>query len=469
MLENLSPIWALAALVLVGMLLIWALIKRYRVAQPNEAFIITGRKGKGSADLSGQKVVTGGGAFVLPFIQQLSVLDMSSRRIPVEVKGAPSSQGIMLNVSGVAVVKIHNEDDSIRSAAQRFGNQQTEIDNFTTDELSGALRAIVGNMSVEEIIRDRERFSQQVLTSVTNSLTQQGLNLDTFTIQEVTDFGQGTYIADMGRASAAEIRRQAEIAEAEAHRQSEEKRIAAQTEVANYQRALDLRQAAILAETDRARAESSAAGPLEEAAREQEILAAREVVAERQATLTERELDSTVRRPADAQRYQAEQEAEARKIATVRNAEASRDEAKLRAEGELALRTAEANAVELEGKAMASSIQAKGLAEAEALAKHAESYKLFNSAATLDRILQALPEVARELAAPMSAIDNLTIVSTEGASALPKMVTNNLTQLTEMIKTTTGVDFNEFLKGMTNQGPDAPQSNAFGVTLEQDK
>lgn len=452
MIENLTPVWGIAALVLVAMLLIWALIKRYRVAQPNEAFIITGRKGKASGDLSGQKVVTGGGAFVLPFIQQLSVLDMSSRRIPVEVKGAPSSQGIMLNVSGVAVVKVHNEEDSIRSAAQRFGNQQNEIDNFTTDELSGALRAIVGNMSVEEIIRDRERFSQQVLTSVTNSLTQQGLNLDAFTIQEVTDYGQGTYISDMGRASAAEIRRQAEIAEAEAHRQSEEKRIAAQTEVANYQRGLDLRQAAILAETDRARAQSSAAGPLEEAARKQEILAAEEVVAERRATLTERELDTTVRRPADAERYRAEQEAEARKMATVRNAEASRDESKLRAEGELAIRTAEASAIEIEGKASASAIQAKGLAEAEALAKHAESYKLFNNAATLDRILQALPGVAHELAAPMSSISNLTVVSTEGASALPKMVANNFTQLTEVIKSVTGVDLNSFLQDAAGQG-----------------
>ena len=227
--ESWLPIAGVAGLVLVVLLVGMAIAKRYRVARPNEAFIVTGRKGKTSNDLSGQKVVTGGGVFVLPFVQQLSVLDMSSRRITVEVNGAPSSQGIALNVSGVAIVKVHNEDVSIRAAAQRFGSQQEEIDNFTTNQLSGALRAIVGNLTVEQVIRDRESFSQQVLESVTGSLSAQGLSLDAFTIQEVTDHGGGSYILDMGRASAAAIRREAEIAEAEARRLSEEKRIDSET------------------------------------------------------------------------------------------------------------------------------------------------------------------------------------------------------------------------------------------------
>ena len=349
--ESWLPVAGVAGLVLVVLLVGMAIAKRYRVARPNEAFIVTGRKGKTSNDLSGQKVVTGGGVFVLPFVQQLSVLDMSSRRITVEVNGAPSSQGIALNVSGVAIVKVHNEDVSIRAAAQRFGSQQEEIDSFTTNQLSGALRAIVGNLTVEQVIRDRESFSQQVLESVTGSLSAQGLSLDAFTIQEVGDHGGGSYILDMGRASAAAIRREAEIAEAEARRLSEEKRIHSETEVANYQRALDLRQAEILAETDRAKALSASAGPLEAAARQQEILAQEELVAERQAALTERQLDTTVRRPADAERYRLEQQAEAQRVTAVKAAEASKAENELRGAGELALRSAQARATELEGAA----------------------------------------------------------------------------------------------------------------------
>ena len=168
-------------------------------------------------------------------------------------------------------------------------HQQDEIDAFTT------------NAAVRCAARDRRQPHRRaghprprvVLPAgarVGDRLRspRRACQLDAFTIQEVTDHGGGTYILDMGRASAAEIRREAEIAEAEARRLSEEKRIHAETEMANYQRALDLRQAEILAETDRAKALSASAGPLEAAARQQEILAQEELVAERQAALTER-------------------------------------------------------------------------------------------------------------------------------------------------------------------------------------
>jgi flotillin len=428
--ESWLPVAGVAGLVLIVLLVGMAIAKRYRVARPNEAFIVTGRKGKTSNDLSGQKVVTGGGVFVLPFVQQLSVLDMSSRRITVEVNGAPSSQGIALNVSGVAIVKVHNEDVSIRAAAQRFGSQQEEIDSFTTNQLSGALRAIVGNLTVEQVIRDRESFSQQVLESVTGSLSAQGLSLDAFTIQEVGDHGGGTYILDMGRASAAAIRREAEIAEAEARRLSEEKRIHA--------------------ETDRAKALSASAGPLEAAARQQEILAQEELVAERQAALTERQLDTTVRRPADAERYRLEQQAEAQRVTAVKAAEASKAENELRGAGELALRSAQARATELEGAAQAAAVLARGKADAEALQKRAEAYKEFNQAAVFDRLLETLPEIAKQLAAPMASIDTLTVVSTDGASARPKAVAGNFLQLQELIKSTTGLDLTQIVSQLTD-------------------
>lgn len=180
-------------------LLALLVVTRYKVAGPNESFIITGRKGNGevrnpetgeiSTDLSGQKVVLGGGVFVIPFVQRLATLDLSSRRISVQIRGAVSGQGIKLNLDGVALVKVGGNEDSIRAAGQRFLSQQAEIETFTQEVLAGALRSIVGSMSVEQIIRDRAAFAQRVAEESESSLTGQGLVLDTFQIQDITDDG----------------------------------------------------------------------------------------------------------------------------------------------------------------------------------------------------------------------------------------------------------------------------------------
>lgn len=463
MFDDLAPVIGVIGLALIVLLLAVAIAKRYKVAKPNEAFVITGRKGKTADGKVGEKVVTAGGVFVVPFIQQLQTIDLSSRRINVRVDGAPSGQGIPLNVAGVAAVKINQDAESIRAAAQRFGSQQTEIDNFATDQLAGALRSIVGTLTVEELIRNRTRFAQEVTDAVTSTLASQGLHLDSFTIQEVSDHGAGSYIADMGRPSAAEIRRQAEVAEAENRRQSEQERIAAETEVANYQRALALRKAEIQAETDRAAALAAAAGPLEDAAQQQQILTQHELVAERRAAVTEKELDTTVRRPADAARYQAAQEAEADKVRIVLAAQAAREEATQRAAGELELRTSEARAIELEGAARASATRAQGLAEAEALDKRAEAYQQFNQAAVLSLVTEVLPQVASELARPMSSIDQLTVVSTDGAGALPKAVAGNLAQLLEVLKSVSGLDLAALVGSFPGNGVAAGRAAAAPV------
>ncbi|MFZ5870740.1 MAG: SPFH domain-containing protein, partial [Actinomycetota bacterium] len=318
-----SPtVLAVVGLVVLALVTVLSVITRYKVAKPNEAFIITGRKGKTSVDLSGQKVVTGGGVFVLPFVQQLQVLDLSSRRISVTIRGAVSKQGVKLNLDGVAIVKVGGDENSIRAAAQRFLSQQQEITTFTTEVLAGALRSIVGTLTVEEIIRDRASFAAQVAEVTESALTGQGLIMDTFQIQDVTD--DGTYLADLGRPEAARVQQEAAIAEAEARRTSEQRRLAAEQEVLDSQRSFALRQAEIKAETDAAAARAAAAGPLAQADQDQAILAEQEKVAVRQAALTERKLDTEVRKPADAERYRVEQEAEARRNAEVLEADARR-------------------------------------------------------------------------------------------------------------------------------------------------
>ncbi|WP_445256019.1 flotillin family protein [Nocardioides aurantiacus] len=479
----LIPVLGFLALLVLLVLLVTS---RYKVAGPNQAFIVTGRKGKAvlnpetgalSTDLSGQKVILGGGTFVVPFVQKLATLDLSSRRISVQIRGAVSGQGIKLNVEGVAIVKVGGNADQIRLAAQRFLSQQQDVEAFTQEVLAGALRSIVGGLTVEQIIRDRAAFAQRVADESENSLTGQGLILDTFQIQDVTD--DGSYLADLGRPEAARIGQAASIAEANARQAAEQARIKAEEEIAISQRTLALKQAEIKAETDAASAQAAAAGPLRQADRDQAILLEQEKVAVRQAALTERQLETQVRKPADAARYKVEQEAEAnrtaeiagaeaRKAASIAAAQAKAEEARLsgeaeksrrtalaeaeaieglkRGEAERSRRVAEAEATRAEGEAQAASTLAVGQAEAEAMDKRAEAFAHYNDAAVLQMLIEVLPQVAREVAAPIAAIDQLTVVSTDGAGALPKQVTENVVETLTMLKTSTGLDLEALIK-----------------------
>ncbi len=486
-------------LFIVGMLV----ASRYKVAGPNEAFIVTGKKGKEirnaetgvvSTDLSGQKVVMGGGIFVVPFVQRLHVLDLSSRRIMVQIRGAVSGQGVKLNLDGVALVKVGGHEDSIRAAAQRFLTQQHEIETFTQETLAGSLRSIVGSLTVEQIIRDRAAFAQRVADESETSLTGQGLVLDTFQIQDITD--DGTYLSDLGRPESARVGQTAAIAEANARQAAEQARLAAEQEIAMAHRQLALKQAEIKAQTDAAAAQANAAGPLAQADRDQAILTEQEKVAVRQAALKERQLDTEVRRPADAARYRVEQEAEARRNAAIAEAEAHKaasiaaaqadaEKARLtgesekarrtaladaeavegqrRGEAEKSRRTAEADALRAEGEAQASAILATGQAEAEAMTKRAAAFAAYNEAAVLQMLIEVLPKVAHEIAAPMSAIDKFTVISTDGAAAIPKQVTDNLVQTMALLKSTTGLDLEQIVQRYAGGAP-AAESGASSAT-----
>ncbi|WP_405937643.1 SPFH domain-containing protein [Streptomyces sp. NBC_00726] len=456
-----SPVMiAIVGVVVLLFLLALAVITRYKVAGPSQAFIITGRRGKKSVDPvtgrtsidnSGQKVVVGGGVFVVPFVQQKFTLDLSSRHIPVAVRGAVTLRGVKAHLEGVAIVKVGGSEDSIRAAAQRFLRQQDGIVGFTQEVLSGALRAIVGRMSVEDIIRDRAAFASQVAEEAEASLSGQGLILDAFQIQDITT--EGSYLEDLGRPEAARAKQEADIAEAIARRASEQARLKAAEEIAIAERTFYLKQAEIKAETEAAAAQADAAGPLAEAARRQEILTEQEKVAERQAALTDRELDTKVRKPADAARYQAEQEAEARRIGQVKEAEAAAERARLTGEGEKLHRSALAEAVRIEGEAEAAAIAARGSAEAEAMQKKADAFAQYGDAAVLQMLVEVLPQVVAKAAEPLSAVDKMTVISTDGASRLSRTVTDNVAQGMELLSSTTGVDLGALLQNLKGAVP----------------
>ncbi|MFE2560405.1 flotillin family protein [Streptomyces sp. NPDC059352] len=456
-----SPVLAsVVGIVVLVVLLGLAVVTRYKVAGPSEAFIITGRRGKQATDPatgrvftdnSGQKVVVGGGVFVVPFVQQKFTLDLSSRHIPVAVRGAVTLRGVKAHLEGVAIVKVGGTEDSIRAAAQRFLMQQDGIVGFTQEVLSGALRSIVGRMSVEDIIRDRAAFAGQVAEEAEASLSGQGLVLDAFQIQDITT--EGSYLEDLGRPEAARAKQEADIAEAVARRAAEQARLKAEEEIAIAQRTLYLKQAEIKAQTDEAAAQANAAGPLADAARRQDILAEQEKVAARQAALTDRQLDTQVRKPADAARYQAEQEAEARRIAQVKQAEADAQRARLTGEGEKAHRAALADAVRIEGEAEAAAIAARGSAEAEAMEKKADAFARYGDAAVLQMVVEVLPQVVAKASEPLSAVDKMTVISTDGASQLSRTVADNVAQGMELLSSTTGVDLAQLLQGFTQRKP----------------
>ena len=496
---------AVVGLIVLVLLIGMLVASRYKVAGPDQAFIVTGRKGRAvknpetgriSTDLSGQRVVMGGGIFVVPLVQRRHVLELSSRRIMIQIRGAVSGQGVKLNLDGVAIVKVGGNEDSIRAAAQRFLSQQDEIETFTQETLAGSLRSIVGSLTVEQIIRDRAAFAQRVADESESSLTGQGLILDTFQIQDISD--DGSYLADLGRPESARINQQAKVAEAGAIQAAEQARIAAEQQIAIADRELALKRAEIKAETDAAQARAAAAGPLAQADRDQSILTEQEKVAVRQAALKERQLDTEVRKPADAERYRVETEAEgrrnaeifeadARKAASIAGAQADAEKARLTGEGdksrrsalaeaeaiegarrgeaEKARRTAEADATRAEGEAEAAAILARGHAEAEAMEKRAAAFARYNDAAVLQMLIEVLPQIAKEVAAPMASIDKLTVVSTDGAGALPKQVTSNMVQVMELLKNTTGVDLESLLRTYTGRAEEKRSERGDATTV----
>ncbi len=462
-------------------LVVVLIVQRVKVAGPNDAFIITGRKGKPvrnpetgqiSTDMSGQKVVMGASVFVLPFVQKLHVMDLSSRRISVGIRGAVSAQGIKCDLEGVAIVKVGGNEDAIRAGAQRFLDQQGGIEGFTQEVLAGSLRAIVGRLTVDEIIKDRAAFASAVAEEAESSLTNQGLALDTFQLQDIQT--EGTYLTDIGRPEAARVEMQAAVAEAEARQAAEQERLLAEEAIAISQRQLELKQAEIKAETDAAHARATAAGPLAQAAQDQEILTAQEQVAIRNAALTDRRLDTDIRKPADAARYRMEQEAQATKTAallraesdraatiaaaeasaaaTIAGAQASAEQSRLSGQAERAKREAIAAAVEREGTANAAATLAKGQAEAEAMRQRADAFKQYEQAAVLDLLSGMLPDIVRAASEPLSAIEHMTVISTDGASQLTKTVASNIEQGMSIASTLTGLDLRAMLTQLAAQG-----------------
>ena len=434
----LSPIPGLITLGIVVFLIGLIYAKTvYKNAGPDEALVITGKKSKktivdgATLEESGQRVVHGQGVFITPFFQKAFKISLRSRAIEITAV-AQDQNGVTLTVEAVAIVKVGDDPAAIRAAAQRFLGQDKNIDGFAQEVLSGSLRSSIGGTNVMTIIQKRDELGSSVLATARESLANQGVDVDSFEIKGITD--ENDYIRDLGRAEQAKVRRQAEVAEHQANREAQEAAILAEQAIAEAQNTLALRKAALQLDTDKASAEAAAAKPLAEAKAQQAIVQEQELTAQRRASLRKAELESEVNAIADADAYRIRVTAIAAAEAAVAGANADRDS-----------RIANAEAIRAEGQAEADAILARGPAEATATRLSAEAVAEQSEALIQLRMVEMLPEIARELAAPMSNIDSLTVISTDGASQLTKNVASGFTEVDGVLKSTMGLGIRELL------------------------
>ena len=294
----------------------------YRVPAPDQAMLISGGK---SSDNAPFRVVVGHGAFVAPFIRRIRFLSLAMVEAQVDEK-CVTQQGITLNVKAVIAFKVGNDTSSIINAGPRFISDQSQMEVLTGRIFSGHLRSIVGSMTVEEIIRERQKLAEQVLEGSKQEMANIGLVVDALQIQSIDDSGLG-YIAAMAAPHNAAIKQAAQIAQSQADQAAAEAEQESQRNQAEYARQTAVVQAEYKAQIDQAQAESAQAGPLAQAKAQQEVLAAQTELAQKAADLRQQQLIAEVVRPAeaDAERMRIMAIAEAEKTKILAEAAASHD------------------------------------------------------------------------------------------------------------------------------------------------
>jgi flotillin len=429
--------------VVILVLLIAFVSSRYHVAGANEALIVAGSRGAKVRNERGQlvatpgdkgvKVVVGGGTFIRPLLDRVGRLKLTARQINVQLSDAVTSQGIKVQVQGVATFKIGRDVESLRNAAERFLDAKPEqVDSIVKNVLEGSLRSIVGTLTIEELIRDRQKLLQQVQDAAKGDLATSGLQIDAFTIQSFSD--ESNYIELLGKQSVATVTRDARMAQASTDQEAAVREAEAQQVKINASRDVSLREAETKTQVAAAQARADQAGPLAQAQAQQEVVRKQTELAELEAQRKEKELLSSTVKPAAADAQAVIARAEGEKRARIASAEA------------------DAETTRLEGGAEAQIVLTKGEAEAKALAMRADAYKQFNEAAIIQTVLAALPEIVRAAAEPMGHIDSLTVMSADGASDVVKNATRALIESTTAIKGLTGLDVPNLIGGALGRG-----------------
>jgi flotillin len=471
---DLIIIIALVFVILMGIAWITSLVRK---VGPHEAMVIYGLGTSGPP-----RVIKGGGTVVLPFLQNWKILSLELMSFDVApTQDLYTKQGVAVNVEAVAQIKVKSDPESIRTAAEQLLTKNAvERENLIRLVMEGHLRGIVGQLTVEEIVKQPEMVADRMRSTSADDMDKMGLEIVSFTIKEVKD--KNEYITNMGRPDIAMIKRQADIATAEAERDTAIKRAQAMRESAIAQAQAD--QERVIAETASAtkqaeaqrdlelkRAEYTAAVRTQQASADksydiqanvmQQQVVAEQVRVERvqreeqikvqeaEIQRRERELIATVLKPAEVERQRIETLAEAEKQRRALEAEGSAEAARQTGSGD-------ADAQRAVGLAEADVIRAKGQAEADAMHLRAGAFREYNQAAVLDKLLSNMPELARAMAQPLNNVDKITIVSTgggdgrgAGANQLTADIARMVAQVPELFETLTGVKVTDLLGKLT--------------------
>lgn len=449
------------AIIVIAVLIICIL--GYIKAPPDMAYIISGLRKK-------PKILIGRAGVRVPFLERVDKLIV--RQISVDIKSdgyIPTLDFIGVDVDAVAKVRVRTDDEGIKLAMRNFLNI-TDAHGFEqaiSDSLQGNMREIIGTITLKEICNDRKKFGDEIQSKAQVDMNALGIEIISCNIQRVTDekglinaLGQDNMSQIQKNASIAkaEAERDIQIAQAEAARQANEAQVASDTQISIRQTELAVKQAELKETSDIKKAAADAAYRIEEQKQRRSLdiastdadIAKREKeaeLAEREITLQERRLDADIRKKADADKYAAEKKAEAEMYARKQEAEAKRFEQEQIAEGIKAVGAAEAEA-----------IKAKALAEAEGIDRKAEAMKKYGEAAVVEMIMNALPEIAKNVATPLSNVDSITMYGEGNSTKLIEDIVSSTTQVSNGMLNGLGIDLRSLLAGFVGGKVAVPAS-----------
>jgi flotillin len=465
-----NQVFVIVGLMLLALIFLMAMFARlFRKAGPHEALIVYGFRGT--------RVIQGRGTVIFPMVESWRGLSLELMSFDVAPQqDLYTRQGVAVTVEAVAQIKVKSDPESILTAAEQFLTKPPqEREGLIRLVMEGHLRGIIGQLTVEEIVKQPEMVGERMRSTCADDINKMGLEVISFTIKEVRD--KNDYITNMGRPDVARIKRDADVAAAEADRDTAIKRAEASRESAIAKAKAD--QERVLAETLSAAKQAEAQRDLEikkaeylETVKRQQATADKsyeiqtnvmqQQVRAEEITIHQVEKEHEVKvQQAEVLRREAEltatvlkaAEYERRRIETL--AEAERQKTVVEAEGRAA-------AIRAQGEAEAEIIFKKGEAEARAMNVKAEAYQEFNQAAIVDKLITNMPEVVRALAAPLANVDRITVVSTgNGTSAGLNKITGDITQMAAQIpalfETLSGMPMNELFSKIRTIGDKTPK------------
>ena len=454
----------------VAVIIILFFLLGYVKAPPDQAYIISGFRKEG-------RILIGQAGIRIPFLERLDKLYLGQMSVDIKTElPVPTNDFINVMVDAVAKVQIPNDPVMIRLAAKNFLNKTSDQITFDLrDSLQGNMREIIGTLSLKQVNTERDSFSDQVASKAATDMEKLGIKILSCNIQNVTD--ENGLIKDLGADNTAKIKKDASIAkaladrdvaiaQAEAQQAANDARVKAETQIAQRDTELAIRKAELKKDSDVKQAEADAAYKIQEQEQQKSIetasVNAQIAKAEREAELRRQEveiakqtLDADIRAKADASRYEKQQEAEAESFKRQKEAESRRYEQeqeaeaiKKAAEAHKYAKEQEAAGISAVGKAEAETIRAKALAEAEGIDKKAEAMKKYGEAAVIEMITNVLPEIAKNVAGPLSKVDKITMYGEGNSAKLLGDIVNGTNQVTEGIFAGMGIDVRALLAGI---------------------